>query len=261
MRSLEEGESTSENRSARAWEGMDLLPVGICIVDDSLTVRYWNACLEEWTGTPAAEIVGQKVTEHFPGLKKAGFIDRIEQVLQGGAPTVFSSQIHTCLIPSHFPDGTIRVQRTTLIPLETGDKGRFDAMFVCEDVSALTQQVKSYRAMRNQTLHELEERRKVELELRAANEDLRAYFAEHTSRLTEPLSGAAADLEAILQEMEAEERDSDAVREKLRDAIGTIRTTEKRLTELIEVARKEQQDVGQEQGYFMPQTIQGSYRP
>jgi len=174
---------------------------------------------------------------------------------------VFSSQIHTCLIPSHFPDGTIRVQRTTLIPLETGDKGRFNAMFVCEDVSALTQQVKSYRAMRNQTLHELEERRKVELELRAANEDLRAYFAEHTSRLTEPLSGAAADLEAILQEMEAEARDSDAVREKLRDAIGTIRTTEKRLTELIEVARKEQQDVGQEQGYFMPQTIQGSYRP
>ena len=110
-------------------------------------------------------------------------------------------------------------------------------------------------------MHELEERRKVELQLRAANEDLRAYFAEHTSRLTEPLSGAAADLEAILQEMEAEERDSDAVREKLRDAIGTIRTTEKRLTELIEVARKEQQDVGQEQGYFMPQTIQGSYRP
>ncbi|HDS63995.1 MAG TPA: PAS domain-containing protein, partial [Methanofollis liminatans] len=133
---------------------MDLLPVGICIVDDSLTVRYWNACLEEWTGTPATEIVGQKVTEHFPGLKKAGFIDRIEQVLQGGAPTVFSSQIHTCLIPSHFPDGTIRVQRTTLIPLETGEKGRFNAMFVCEDVSALTQQVKSYRAMRNQTLHE-----------------------------------------------------------------------------------------------------------
>ena len=35
-----EGESTSETRPARAWEGMDLLPVGPCNVADSLPLRY-----------------------------------------------------------------------------------------------------------------------------------------------------------------------------------------------------------------------------
>jgi hypothetical protein len=240
---------------------MDFLPVGICIVDDVLRVRYWNVCLEEWTGTPAAGIVGQEITEHFPGLKKAGIIDRIRQVLEGGAPTVFSSQIHTCLIPSHFPDGTMRAQRTTLIPLETEEEGRFNAMFVCEDVSALTQQVKSFRAMRNQTLHELEERRKSELELRAANEDLRIYFAEHTSRLAKPLSGAAANLEAILRDIEAEAWDRNAVGAKLRDAIGIIRSTEKGLTELSGATREGQQDAGDPQGYALLRTIQESHRP
>lgn len=253
-----ERDTTGERRSDRAWEGMDFLPVGICIIDGDLRVRYWNACLEEWTGIPAAAVVGEEITEHFPGLKKAGVIERIGQVLQGGAPTVFSSQIHTCLIPSHFPDGTLRVQRTTLIPLESEEQGRFNAMFVCEDVSALTQQVKSYRAMRNQTLHELEERRRTELALRAENEDLRNYFAEHTSRLVKALDGAAADLQAVLEEMEG--HDSDDLRAKLRRVVGTIGSIEKGLVVLNEAAREEPQDTG---GYFMtgPSTMPGPHRP
>jgi len=242
---------------------MDLLPIGICIVDDALKVRYWNACLEEWTRIPAADIIGQDLTEHFPGLKKSGVIDRIGQVLKGGAPTVFSYQIHTCLITSHLPDGTMRVQRTTLIPLDSDETDRFNAMFVCEDVSALTQQVKSFRAMRNQTLHELEERRKAELALSAANEDLRTYFAENISGLMNPLSNASADLETILQEIEKGTADLDDFGAKLSRVIGTIGSIEKRLAELNRAASEGQQKSRQAQRYFMPEqgTGQENYRP
>ncbi|MDK2973665.1 MAG: hypothetical protein PWP08_36 [Methanofollis sp.] len=230
---------------------MDLLPVGICIIDEGLKVRYWNTCLEEWTGMPTADMLGQDLTEHFPGLKKSGVIERIRQVLQGGAPAVFSSQIHICLIPSYFPDGTMRVQRTTLIPLNTGSEGHFNAMFVCEDVSALTEQVKSVRAMRNQTLHELEERRKAELALIAAHEDLRTYLAENTSRLRNSLNNAADDLKMIRQEMEAGDRDG--VGTKLRDVIVTIESIEKRLSELNEAARERQREIRRAPPYFIPE--------
>jgi len=222
--------------SAGAWQGMDFLPVGICIIDPDFRVCYWNSCLEEWTGIPGDDILGEEITVRFPSLKRPVITERINQVLQGGAPIVFSSQIHHYLIPSHLPDGKMRIQHTTLIPVAGEEEGICNAMIVCEDVSTLTREVGAYRATKNKLVKELEERIKAERELKAAQEALLAYLIESASRVVHPVENIRANLEGIIGDLEGGDWRPEEIRMQIQVEIGTIRAIEENLAELIRAA-------------------------
>jgi signal transduction histidine kinase len=91
-------------------------------------------------------------------------------VFEGGPPVFLSSQFHPHLIPSPLPDGTLRVQKGSFIPI------RFDneihAILVIEDVTDLVRQVAAYRKMRDIAKQELADRKKAEESLRVANTKL-----------------------------------------------------------------------------------------
>ncbi|WP_067052762.1 PAS domain-containing protein [Methanofollis ethanolicus] len=229
--------------SVGAWQGMDFLPVGICIIDPEFRVCYWNACLEEWTGIPTDEIRGEEITVRFPSLKRPVITERINQVLQGGAPIVFSSQIHHYLIPSCLPDGKMRIQRTTLIPVASEEEGRSNVMIVCEDVSTLTREVVAYRATKNNLTHELEERIKAEKELKAAQEALLAYLIESASRVMHPAETVRADLEGIIGDLDTGDWRPEEIRMQLQVEIGTIGAIEENLAELIKAATGGRRDI------------------
>lgn len=231
------------HNGSEIWQGMEFLPVGICIVEPDFRICYWNACLEEWTGISADDILGTNLIERFPNLNKTIITERIDRIFHGGAPMVFSSQIHHYLIPASLPDGTMRTQRTTVIPISSQKEESCNAMFVCEDVSALTHEVEAVRAMKNRAMHELEERIKAEDELKCTQEALLAYLIESASRVVHPLENIRADLERISNDLDAGDWHPEAIQIQIQVENGTIRAIEENLAELIEAATAGKQEI------------------
>jgi diguanylate cyclase (GGDEF)-like protein/PAS domain S-box-containing protein len=102
---------------------LDSVPVGACLLRDDFVVLFWNTCLEEWTKIPRSQMVGTKITTHFPHLSQLKYATRFKQIFAGGPPTIFSSLIHKHLIPATCQNGQQQIQQTnvTAVPvLEAG---------------------------------------------------------------------------------------------------------------------------------------------
>ncbi|MEG4961801.1 MULTISPECIES: diguanylate cyclase domain-containing protein [unclassified Microcoleus] len=102
---------------------LDSVPVGACLLRDDFVVLFWNTCLEEWTKIPRSQILGTKITTHFPHLNQLKYATRFKQIFAGGPPTIFSSQIHKHLIPATWQDGQQRIQQTTVTAVPTLEAG------------------------------------------------------------------------------------------------------------------------------------------
>lgn len=62
---------------------IDSAEEGICVCDRDLHCLVWNACMEQLTGIPAEEALGQNVLECFPFLHEAGVAESVEKTLEG----------------------------------------------------------------------------------------------------------------------------------------------------------------------------------
>lgn len=104
---------------------LDSVPVGACLLRDDLVVLFWNTCLEDWTKIPRSQILGTKITTHFPHLNQLKYANRFQQIFAGGPPTIFSSQIHKYLIPATWQEGQQRIQQTTVtaVPAQQARRG------------------------------------------------------------------------------------------------------------------------------------------
>lgn len=131
---------------------LDRISEGICALQSDYTVLFWNYCLEEWTQIPRSKILGNSIIKHFPHLNQPRYTQRLEQIFQGGPPTIFSSQLHEYLIPAPLPQGRWRIQHTTVTSLPALDGVGFDALISAQDVTDLTFRVQEYRKMRDRAL-------------------------------------------------------------------------------------------------------------
>ncbi len=192
------------------WNVLEYLPVGVCITDSDYTVCFWNSCMEQWTGKKRDEIIGTDLRSHFPRINKTAFQDRLKSIFTGSSPVVFSSQLHTYIFDASLADGSMQRQQTTVLPLEHQEG--YYAMFVCEDVTSLAQEIQAYRDMRNSALLELEARKKAEYNLIVANEDMLAYISEATVRLKTPVSLIEGTLREMLGEAEKGECDPEEMK-------------------------------------------------
>lgn len=190
----------SQRSGDTIWNVLEYLPVGVCIVDSDYTVHFWNSSMEQWTGKKRDEITGTDLRSHFPRINKTAFQDRLKSIFTGISPVVFSSQLHAYIFDAPLADGSMQRQQTTVLPLEHQDG--YYAMFVCEDVTSLTNEIQAYRDMKNTALLELEKREKAEFDLLVANEDIFAYISEATVRLNAPVSMIKASLGEMMREAE-----------------------------------------------------------
>ena len=154
----------------------DAMPGGICIIDRDKRILVWNRTLAEWSGSSAEEMITRDLLEIFPNLASPAYRIRIEQVLEGGPPAIFSSQLHRSFFPFKKSDGTSRIQQTSVIGYPGGDAGSVHAMIVIEDVTELDREIHSARELRDQALLEVQERKKIENKLRKSERGYHAIY-------------------------------------------------------------------------------------
>jgi len=157
---------------------LDFAPVGICIIRSDYHVLFWNNCLEYWTNVPKEDILGRSIFEFFPNLNKDSYKIRFSSTFEGGPPSIFSAQLHKHLFPAVLPNGERQVQHcvSTAVPALVG-AGHY-ALISVEDVTELTKNVATIRELHRTAVEELNQRKKIETELREAKQ--RAEVANHT---------------------------------------------------------------------------------
>ncbi|MDP3111307.1 MAG: response regulator [Thermodesulfovibrionales bacterium] len=192
---------------------LDHAPLGLFVLRQDFVVLFWNSCLEDWTGISRRDIIGTNISVHFPQLNSPEYYKRIQNIFEGGPPTIFSSQLHKYIIPSRLWDGQVRIQHTTVTSISAADGAGFNALFAIQDVTDLTHRIQGYRVMRDQALEEVKERKRAEDELRRAHEGLELRVKERT-----------ADLVLLNERLQGEIKVRKKVEEELKKLVSTLNT-------------------------------------
>jgi PAS domain S-box-containing protein len=148
---------------------LDHMPVGVCVIDKNYIVRFWNNCMEYWTGIDRDKILGNNLCYNFPCFINHKYRSHIESIFNGGPPIVLSASLHRDIFPSPLPNGELRALNTAVTSVPSSDGNGFDALFVAEDVTELTRRVgehahpqdqlnKSRRLSKSEELEEIEEK-------------------------------------------------------------------------------------------------------
>lgn len=168
---------------------LDLMPEGVCVLQENFAVHFWNRIMEEWTGISRNEILGKDIFMYFPHLNHPKYVDSLKQVFSESSPAIFSSKLYKCVIPCQLPDGRDRIQNTSLTPVPTAtffsnyqvyesDKIKFKiefnlssqiststsfyALLIVEDVTELMDSIQDYRRMLDCALEEIKECKQIE---------------------------------------------------------------------------------------------------
>jgi diguanylate cyclase (GGDEF)-like protein len=128
---------------------LDYVPLGVFVLDREMRVIFWNTCLEDWTDIPRTTLLGKDVRERFPHFTEPRYAGRISALFAGGAPTIFSSQLHPHLIPSRLRGGRMRVQHTVAVAVPAVG-GRFDTLLAIQDVTNLADAMEALRGARDE---------------------------------------------------------------------------------------------------------------
>lgn len=144
---------------------LDYVPVGLFVLRHDLSVVFWNACLEEWTGIDRRTVLGTSIGAHLPHLNDPKYTDRLKPIFEGGPPIIFSSQLHKHLIRSPSRNDQTWAHHTIVTPVRAPDGEGFYALVSIQDVTDLTNRVQDYRRMRDQAIEEIQERRRAEATL------------------------------------------------------------------------------------------------
>lgn len=174
---------------------LNMVPVGACVVDTDLRVVFWNRRFHDWTGRQPSDVVGRELTDLFPHLKGPKYKRRLKAVIKGGPPVIFSAQLHGHLIPCPLPNGTPRLLNTTVAHLSERTHETAGALLIAEDATDIVYRIRAHEDMRKLALQELEVRKKIEVKLRTAAEQL----AASNRALDEFASVVAHDLKAPLR--------------------------------------------------------------
>ncbi|WP_421909139.1 PAS domain-containing protein [Methanolacinia petrolearia] len=113
------------------------LPVGVCAVDTSLNIRFWNRRMELWTGLTMDDVSGRLITELFPHLEADLFLDRLNDSIYRHIPQYFSSSLGLSIIPEDKTSGRPMEQRTSIVPYRRNDGSDEYALLIIEDISDL----------------------------------------------------------------------------------------------------------------------------
>jgi diguanylate cyclase (GGDEF)-like protein len=70
---------------------LDHLSIGIAVIDREMKILFWNRWLAEHSLMVSEEMIGRKIDDLFPGLRKAKFAKKAQEVLKTGRPVFFNN--------------------------------------------------------------------------------------------------------------------------------------------------------------------------
>lgn len=136
---------------------LERLPVGIFTVERDWNIRIWNRTMADWTGIQPEDAIGRALGAVLPHFSERRYLSRLEDLMEGGPPVVFSYQLHGELFPDRGGRGPRRVRYCTAssLPASSG------ILFAVEDRTEVVALVREARA-------EVSRRLAVEEQLRSA---------------------------------------------------------------------------------------------
>jgi len=151
-----EGARKAERRLTLAdqFPLLDHVESGILAIDRDATIVLWNNTIERWTGLMHEQVLGKNLFELFPNTAIDAFKIRIDLVLSGGSPTVFSSQLHHYFIPCKLNGGGFRAQKVIVSWLQDYQI----ALFSIHDQSEEMRLIDKYKASAMSLKSELDQR-------------------------------------------------------------------------------------------------------
>ncbi|MDD1686944.1 ATP-binding protein [Methanoregula sp.] len=215
----------------RNWEMFDPLPVGIILIDRDYTVLFWNQCIARWTGISRDAMVGCDLRTQFAHLASRVYTSRIDQVFEGGPAAVFSSQFHPHFIPALLQNGDLLAEHASVIPFD--HNGMRLGMIVIEDINDLVSQVRMYRATRQLANLEIEERKKAQEALHAANAKLNLLSSLTRHDILNQVTGITSYLYLLENGLEPGSQQNEYV-QKISHQVEVI-------THLLEITREYEQ--------------------
>ncbi len=90
----------------------------------------------------------------FIHFSEEPYTSRIDPILAGGPPTIFSSQLHGHLFPCALASGKLRIFQTTVSNIPDQVNDRFYAVFAVKDVTELSYHIIESRKVQQQVLEE-----------------------------------------------------------------------------------------------------------
>ena len=83
---------------------LDNVPIGVCVIDIEFNIVCWNRCIEGWTKISKSQAMGSALDRLIHHFHEPRYKSRIDSILAGGPPAIFSSQLHGQLFPSTLPN-------------------------------------------------------------------------------------------------------------------------------------------------------------
>ncbi len=150
----------------------DHSPIGMCVIDETYKIVFWNQCLADWTGLKKTELIGKSLFHFYPQLKEPKYKVRLDNIFNGGAPTIFSAKLHKYVFKAFLHNNEPRIQHTTVTAVPAGEEGTYYALFAVEDVTEMTHRIKEYKIMRDKALKENQQRKEAEKKLQESLDEL-----------------------------------------------------------------------------------------
>jgi len=146
--------------TAEQFPLLDHISSGIIAIDRQSNIVLWNSRMEQWRGLNRADVLGKNLFRLFPETNTDTVRKRIEQVLDGGPPVIFSSQLNHHLIQCPLPNAQSRTQMTTVTWLEQFEV----ALFSIEDQTEQHKFIQQYKKSTLELKLQLQQRQALEAE-------------------------------------------------------------------------------------------------
>jgi len=151
---------------------LDIMPQGVCMINQNLEVIFWNKTLEEWTDVKLTQIIGKEIGIFFHHLRQPQYESLIRtKVFDDNTPLIFSALLHKYFFYAYKDEKFNRRQHTTITPIPQKDGEGKRAIIFVQDVTELYTKMLEMKTLRDDALREADE-------LKVAKEEIKVLLSE-----------------------------------------------------------------------------------